>query len=144
MRAGTENTYGIVGLAKALDLAYTQHAERRAYISGLQRGLRQRLEAEFPEIAYNGDPENGHYKLLNLRLPTSAETDLLLFNLDIAGISVSGGSACSSGTDTGSHVLRAIYGDADEAVNIRVSFSHFNTEAEVEAFLDVLRGVLHK
>jgi cysteine desulfurase len=144
MRAGTENTYGIVGMAKALDLAYTQYASRRPYITALRQMLKAQLESEFPEIAFNGDPDGGHYKLLNLRLPATAATDLLLFNMDIAGISVSGGSACSSGTDTGSHVLRAIYGDEDEAVNLRVSFSHFNTEAEVQRFLEVLRSVLRK
>lgn len=144
MRAGTENTYGIVGMAKALDLAYTQYASRRPYITGLKQKLQKQLQSEFPDIRFNGDPESGHYKLLNLRLPATAATDLLLFNMDIAGISVSGGSACSSGTDTGSHVLRAIYGEDDDAVNLRVSFSHFNTEAEVERFLEVLRGVLKK
>ncbi|RME92791.1 MAG: cysteine desulfurase [Bacteroidetes bacterium] len=144
MRAGTENTYGIVGLAKALDLAYTEQDSRRAYIRHLQQYLKASIEAEFPAITFNGDPDKGHYKLLNLRLPASPQTDLLLFNMDIAGISVSGGSACSSGTDTGSHVLRAIHGDTDNAVNMRVSFSHFNTEAEIDRFLEVLRAILRK
>lgn len=142
MRAGTENTYGIAGMAKALDLAYTEREEREQYIRSLRHYLREQLAANFSEVEYNGEPENGHYKVLNLRFPASAKTELLLFNLDIAGISVSGGSACSSGTDTGSHVIRALRGDEDTAVNIRVSFSHHNTREEVDAFLGVLTKVL--
>lgn len=142
MRGGTENTYGIVGLAAALDLCYSELDERKAHIKGLQQYLKSKLEEHYPVVAFNGDPDDGHYKLLNLRLPATAKTDLLLFNMDIAGISVSGGSACSSGTDTGSHVLRALHGDEDEAVNIRVSFSHRNTKEEVDRFLAVIDKVL--
>jgi cysteine desulfurase len=108
----------------------------------LRTHLRKELRTYFPDIAFNGDVDNGHYKLLNLRFMPTAKTELLLFNLDIAGISVSGGSACSSGTDTGSHVIRALYGDTDDAVNIRVSFSHWNTLEEVDQLVTVLRQVL--
>lgn len=142
MRAGTENTYGIVGMAKALDLAYQERTEREQKIRSLRTYLCEQLAKDFPDVEFNGDPEGGHYKVLNLRFPASPKTELLLFNLDIAGISVSGGSACSSGTDTGSHVIRALRGDDDDAVNIRVSFSHHNTQAEVDQLLSVLRSVL--
>ncbi|WP_367389552.1 cysteine desulfurase family protein [Lewinella sp. LCG006] len=142
MRAGTENTYGIVGMAKALDLAYQERTEREQKIRSLRTYLCEELAKDFPDVEFNGDPEGGHYKVLNLRFPASPKTELLLFNLDIAGISVSGGSACSSGTDTGSHVIRALRGDDDDAVNIRVSFSHHNTQAEVDQLLGVLKRVL--
>ena len=144
MRAGTENTYGIVGMAKALDLMVSNRAENEQQIRSLRTYLKGQLATQFPEVDYNGDAENGHYKVLNLRFPAGAQTELLLFNLDIAGISVSGGSACSSGTDTGSHVIRTLRGDEDDAVNIRVSFSHRNTQVDVERFLAVLTKVLKR
>ncbi len=142
MRAGTENTYGIVGMATALDLACQEREDREQKIRSLRTYLCEQLAKDFPEADFNGDPTQGHYKVLNLRFPPSPKTELLLFNLDIAGISVSGGSACSSGTDTGSHVIRALRGDDDDAVNIRVSFSHHNTKEEVDRLLAVLRSVL--
>lgn len=141
MRAGTENTYGIVGMAKALDLMCNNRSEYEADIRALRYYLKEKLTADFSEVEFNGDPENGHYKVLNLRFPANPQTELLLFNLDIAGISVSGGSACSSGTDTGSHVIRGLHGDEDDAVNIRVSFSHWNTKEDVDGFLKVLGNV---
>ena len=144
MRAGTENTYGIVGMAKALDLMYSSREENEAHIRSLREYLKQQLAANFPAVGYNGDADGGHYKVLNLRFPAGSQTELLLFNLDIAGISVSGGSACSSGTDTGSHVIRGLHGDEDDAVNIRVSFSHRNTQEDVDRFLEVLTKVLKR
>lgn len=142
MRGGTENTYGIVGMAKALELAVDQRAEREAHIRALRAYFLAEVEQGFPAAGFNGDIEQGHYKTLNLRFPPSEKTNLLLFNLDIAGISVSGGSACSSGTDTGSHVIRALRGEEDDAVNIRVSFSHHNTIEELDALLNELKRVL--
>ena len=144
MRAGTENTYGIAGMAKALELMQQNREQYEAKIRELRTYLRTVLAERFPEVSYNGDPDNGHYKVLNLRFPPSPQTELLLFNLDIAGISVSGGSACSSGTDTGSHVIRALEGDDDDAVNIRVSFSHHNTREDVDRFVAVLSDVLKR
>ncbi len=141
MRAGTENTYGIVGMAKALELMVDNREEYEGGIRELRDYLKKNLADNFPAVEFNGDPEGGHYKVLNLRFPANAQTELLLFNLDIAGISVSGGSACSSGTDTGSHVIRGLRGDEDDAVNIRVSFSHRNTKADVDGFLKVLGNV---
>lgn len=144
MRAGTENTYGIVGMAKALELMVDNRDQYEGQIRELRNYLKGQLKERFPEVEFNGDPEDGHYKVLNLRFPAGAQTELLLFNLDIAGISVSGGSACSSGTDTGSHVIRALRGDEDDAVNIRVSFSHRNTREEVDQFLQVLSNVFDR
>lgn len=142
MRAGTENIYGICGMAKALDLAYAELPEREAKIRSLRRYLLEQLQTSFSDVTFNGDVENGHYKVVNLAFPASSKAELLLFNLDIAGISVSGGSACSSGSDTGSHVIRALRGDDNEDVNIRVSFSHHNSEADIDALIAELRRVL--
>lgn len=142
MRGGTENTYGIVGLAKALELVHTNREERATYIKGLRQYLKSELVATFPDIDFNGATDNSHYKVLSLYFPASDKSNLLLLNLDIAGISVSGGSACASGVDTGSHVVRAIRGEDDDGVNIRVSFSHKNTKEELDRLLEVLKSVL--
>ena len=106
MRAGTENIYGIVGLAKALELAVSAVDDHREHITGLRSYFVDQIKQIIPEATFNGDLENGHYKVINISFPPSPKTDLLLLNFDIAGISVSGGSACSSGADAGSHVIQ--------------------------------------
>lgn len=143
MRGGTENTPGIAGLAKALDLACVHMDSRRAHIEGLRNALRARIEAEFPSAILYGDPGSGHYKLLNVGFPPSAKTELLLLNLDIAGISVSGGSACTSGADAGSHVVDALGGEPGWKA-VRFSFSHSNTMEEVDVVMGKLRECLPK
>jgi cysteine desulfurase len=131
MRGGTENTYGILGLAKAMELAYEQLEARRAHVSSLQQYLFRQIQSEFPACTHFGNPTEGHYKILNIGFPPSPKSDMLLLNLDIAGISVSGGSACTSGADAGSHVVDAIGGQAGWKA-IRFSFAHHNTMAEVD------------
>jgi cysteine desulfurase len=142
MRGGTENIYGIVGLAKALELAVNNMAERRESITGVRDYFKSELSRQFPEVTFNGDPEgSAHYKLLSVDFPPSEKADLILFNLDIAGISVSGGSACSSGIDTGSHVIAALKPDSDRHT-VRFSFSHLNTKAEVDQVIGKLKEIL--
>ncbi len=141
MRGGTENTPGIIGLAKAMELAYQHLDERRAHIENLRNTLRARIEAEFPSAMLYGDPDVGHYKLLNVGFPPSPKTELLLLNLDIAGISVSGGSACTSGADAGSHVVDALGGEPGWKA-VRFSFSHTNTMEEVDVVMAKLRECL--
>lgn len=141
MRGGTENTPGIVGLAKALDLACEHMDARRAHIESLRSALRTRIEAAFPAACFYGDPDDGHFKLLNVGFPPSPKTELLLLNLDIAGISVSGGSACTSGADAGSHVVDALGGEPGWKA-VRFSFSHSNTMEEVDVVMGKLRECL--
>jgi cysteine desulfurase len=142
MRGGTENIYGIVGLAKALELATGQMEERRAKIKEVRDYLYRQLLAHFSDLTFNGDPEGqGHYKLLSVNFPHSEKADLILFNLDIAGISVSGGSACSSGIDTGSHVIGALDPTSDRHT-VRFSFSHLNSREEVDFVVDKLKEIL--
>jgi cysteine desulfurase len=141
MRGGTENIYGILGLAKALSMAYGQMEERRARITAVRDYLYQQLDAHFSDLHYNGDLEGGHYKILSVAFPPSPRADLLLLNLDIAGISASGGSACSSGADAGSHVIAALGGD-EARKTIRFSFSHHNTLEEVNVVVQKLREVV--
>ncbi|MBD1429714.1 cysteine desulfurase family protein [Sphingobacterium litopenaei] len=142
MRGGTENVYGIVGLAKALEIAYRDMESHQAYIQDLKSYMIQELQKAIPTINFNGniDPENSLYTVLNVSLPCTNMSDMLLFNLDIAGISASGGSACSSGSDIGSHVLRAI--DADpERPSVRFSFSKNNTKEEIDIVVAKLKEI---
>lgn len=134
-RGGTENVYGIVGLAKALEIAYAEMDAHRQHIEGLKRRMIAQLRAQIDEVKFNGlsaDLDNSLYTVLSVSLPPSDISDMLLFNLDIAGISASGGSACSSGSEVGSHVLGALPGLNPERGNIRFSFGKYNTEAEVD------------
>jgi len=139
MRGGTENVYGIVGLAKALEIASEHLNEHMMYIQGLKSYMIDRLKKEIPGIEFNGDPEGDSlYTVLNASFPPSESSEMLLFNLDINGIACSGGSACSSGSNTGSHVLRAIYGDVDRP-SVRFSFSKYNTKEEIDLVLEKLK-----
>jgi len=140
MRAGTENVYGIIGLAKALELATTEMEENRKTIDGIRRYMADSLRQRIPNVQFNGDWENGLYTVLNVHFPANGREDMLLFNLDIEGISASGGSACSSGSSIGSHVLRAI-GAEQSGVSIRFSFCPHNTRQEIDFTLDKLEAV---
>lgn len=141
MRAGTENIYGIVGLAKALEMAYDELDERRTKVKEIRSYFLRELRTAIPDIELNGDPEKGHYKVLSVSFPPSPKADLLLLNLDIAGVSVSGGSACSSGAETVSHVLATLMPDSLRKT-IRFSFSHHNNKAEVDYVVKKLKEIL--
>ncbi len=142
MRGGTENVAGIVGMAKALELAVTEMDERREKILTLRNYLKKRLLEEFENVSFNGDPDGASlYTVLSVSFPPSAKSEMLLLLLDIAGISVSGGSACSSGSEKGSHVLEAIGADPGRK-SIRFSFSHYNTHAEVDTVIEKLREMV--
>ncbi len=142
MRGGTENVAGIVGLGVAVDLACSEMAAREKQIRAVRRQLYGQLDAHFEDIRYNGVQDDHYlYTVLSVSFPASPKNDLLLFNLDIAGISCSGGSACSSGAEHGSHVLEAIGADAARKT-IRFSFSHLNTEEEVDAVVHKLKAIL--
>lgn len=142
MRGGTENLAGIVGLARALELAYAGLEDHQAHIQGLKDRMRSALLRHIPGIAFNGDPSpESLYTVLNVRFPDDGRSEMLLYNLDIEGIACSGGSACSSGSNAGSHVLAALYPDVKGA-NIRFSFSRYNTADEVDRTVAALRRIL--
>ncbi|WP_020568880.1 cysteine desulfurase family protein [Neolewinella persica] len=141
MRGGTENIYGIVGLAAALKMAVAEQEERAAKIRTLKEHFRSSLLEKYPSVTFNGDTENGHYKVLSVSFPESPKGDLLLMNLDLNGISASGGSACSSGIDVGSHVIAHLHPDSKRHT-VRFSFSHHNTIAEVDYVVEKLEGML--
>lgn len=134
MRGGTENVYGIIGLAKALEIAYRDMDEHIHYIQGLKNRMIEKLKEQVPGVTFNGDssnPDKSLYTVLNVSLPESEESEMLLFNLDLNGISASGGSACSSGATTGSHVLGALYPGSKRGA-VRFSFSKYNTAEDID------------
>lgn len=134
MRGGTENVYGIIGLAKALEMAYDHMDEHRKHIESLKGYMIEKLKSAVEGIEFNGmsgELDKSLYTVLSVCLPPGEDNDMLLFNLDINGISASGGSACSSGSNIGSHVLTALGTDPNKGA-IRFSFSRHNTKGEVD------------
>ncbi|KAB7733005.1 aminotransferase class V-fold PLP-dependent enzyme [Rudanella paleaurantiibacter] len=146
-RGGTENVYGIIGLAKALEIAYRDMDVHRQHIQGLKKRMIERLRERFDDVRFNGasaDCDNSLYTVLNVSLPQSDMSDMLLFNLDIAKISASGGSACSSGSNIGSHVLAALPGLDPNRGYVRFSFGKYNTIEEIDYAVDTLVGLYNK
>jgi len=142
MRGGTENLYGIIGLAKALEIAYAEMDQHQKHIQGLKTYMIEKLMANIPGVVFNGEiePEKSLYTVLNVSFPVTDIADMLLFNLDIAGISASGGSACSSGTDIGSHVLGGIGADPNRPA-VRFSFSKYSTKEEIDFVVEKLKSL---
>jgi cysteine desulfurase len=138
MRGGTENVYGIAGLAKALEIAYEHMEEHQKQIQGIKDYFINKLKETIPGVTFNGNSGGKSlYTVLNVLFPKTENAEMLLFNLDIAGISASGGSACTSGSNQGSHVLRGIKVD-QERPSIRFSFSKYNTKEEVDYTVEKL------
>lgn len=140
MRGGTENVCGIVGLSTAFELACQDMEAHRKHIEGLKGLMINRLKAEIPGVLFNGrsaDLENSLYTVLNVSLPPSEINEMLIFNLDVNRIAASGGSACTSGSEIGSHVLRAICADKERGA-ARFSFGKYNTKEEVETVVMTL------
>ena len=144
MRAGTENLYGIIGFAKALENATANYEQDSAYIKELKSYMTEKVLAEFPGTTLNGDT-NGRslYTVLNVSFPKTEKSDMLLFSLDMAGICVSGGSACTSGANSVSHVIKALHnGKSADMVPIRFSFCRHNTRDEVDAVIGKLKELV--
>ena len=144
MRGGTENTYGIIGMAKALEIAYRDMAGHETHIKKLKSRMIEKLKEVIPGVSFHGDSANlekSLYTVLNVSLPESEENSMLLFNLDLQGISASGGSACSSGASTGSHVLGALYPGSNRGA-VRFSFSKNNTIEEVDFVVNKLSEIV--
>jgi cysteine desulfurase len=144
MRAGTENLYGIVGFAKALELAMQRYEDDSKKVTELKSYMCSRLTETFPGVVCNGDTNGSSlYTVLNISFPKTDKSEMLLFNLDMAGICVSGGSACSSGASSISHVIKALYnGQSASMVPIRFSFSRHNTKEEVDAVIEKLKELI--
>ena len=133
LRGGTENLHGIVGLAKAMDLAYSDLGAHQEHVFGLKKHMMDTFQEHFPDISFHGETsyEKSLYTVLNVCFPATDKAAMLLFTLDLKGIAASGGSACSSGSSTGSHVLQGINANPNRP-NVRFSFSRYNTLAEID------------
>lgn len=142
LRSGTENIYGIVGMAKAFEVACLDIEKNMQHIKGLKSRMVELLKENFPDVSFNGESEEkGLYTILNVSFPKTKKSEMLLYNLDIEGIAASGGSACMSGAVNASHVLKAI-GTGEDRTAIRFSFSKFNTLDEVRDVVNVLKRIL--
>ena len=143
MRAGTENVIGIIGLAKALEIANTGIEDKIKSIQAIKSYFIQQLGEKIKGTCYNGDisPEGGLYTVLNVSLPPSEKSSTLLFQLDINGVYVSGGSACNSGAQGASHVLKGINHPDNRSV-VRFSFSKYTTIQEVDYAIDKLNELI--
>jgi cysteine desulfurase len=142
MRAGTENLYGIIGFAKALEIAMANCAEHSAYIQSLKAYMIAELRKNIEGVCFNGDQEGRClYTVLSVAFPRTEKSEMILFNLDMSNICASGGSACSSGADIGSHVIRAINNNPN-LVTVRFSFSKHNTKEEIDTVVKKLQEMI--
>jgi cysteine desulfurase len=142
MRAGTENIYAIVGFAKALELATKNYEKDKAYINDLKNYMTEKLSGNIKDVSFNGDVKGcSLYTVLSVNFPKTEKSELILFNLDINNICASGGSACTSGANVGSHVINAIHPNAD-FVTVRFSFSKNNTKEEVDIVVEKLKEII--
>ncbi len=142
MRAGTENLYGIVGFAKALELATVGYEQDSAAIGTLKYYMMDELKKQIKGVAFNGDVlGNSLYTVLSASFPKTEKSEMILFNLDINNICASGGSACTSGADQGSHVIRAVNNNPNQ-ITVRFSFSKHNTKAEIDFVIQKLKELI--
>ena len=143
-RGGTENLYGIVGLGKAMEMAYENLTSHQKHIQDLKSFMKEELEKIDQRINFNGEtsPEKSLYTVLNVCFPADVCNSMLLFSLDIHGIAASGGSACSSGSNQGSHVLTELP-HQENCQSVRFSFSRFNTQEDVEFTIEKIRSIIN-
>ena len=142
MRAGTENLYGIVGFAKALEIASANHEAESTHIKSIKLYMLEQLKKNIKGVSFNGDPLGSSlYTVLSVSFPKTEKSEMILFNLDINNICASGGSACTSGADAGSHVIRAINHNPNQ-ITVRFSFSKQNTKEEVDAVVEKLKELI--
>jgi cysteine desulfurase len=142
MRAGTENIYGIVGFAKALEIATANHDKDSQYISELKNYMKKKLLENIPGVYFNGDHAGKSlYTVLSVAFPKTEKSEMLLYNLDINNICASGGSACTSGADAGSHVIRSITNNPNQ-ITVRFSFSKYSTKEEIDKVVEKLKEMI--
>ena len=142
MRAGTENIYGIIGFSKALELAIDNLQQESSHIREVRDYMKESLMKNIPGVRFNGDPDGKSlYTVLSVAFPKTEKSDMLLFNLDIHNICASGGSACTSGVEKGSHVISAVAPGSNQQT-VRFSFSKYNTKEEVDVVVDKLKEMI--
>ncbi len=144
VRSSTENVHAILGMEKALKIAIDNMDDDRERINKLKLYFINELKSHFRDVEFNGesdDVEKSSYTILNVRFPVKDK--MLLFNLDLAGIAVSGGSACQSGANKGSHVLSAFLNEEEaEKTSVRFSFSKLTTIEEVDFVIEKLKIII--
>jgi len=144
MRSGTENIYGIAGMAKAFEIAYRDMKKNREHITKLKNYFADKLKSNFPELIFNAQNDTkGLYNLINFSVPDVYKNKMLLEKLDMQQIAVSGGSACNSGVVKASHVLEALNADTNIPA-LRFSFSKYNTFEELDFSIEALKKLLFK
>lgn len=142
MRAGTENLYGIVGFAKALEIATNNYDTDSQYINSLKHYMKDLLINSIDGVSFNGDVNgNSLYTVLSVNFPKTDKSEMILFNLDINNICASGGSACSSGADAGSHVVKELNNNSNY-VTVRFSFCKHNTKEEIETVVNKIKTLM--
>lgn len=140
VRAGTENVAGIIGMAYALNYCYENLEEKSTYVKELRAYLIDQMATKFPQtemVSYQST-DDCLFTITNFHFPQSPKSELLLMNLDIAGISASGGSACSSGAEKPSHVIEALGRYSEDGKCVRFSLSFMNTRTEIDQLMAVL------
>ena len=147
MRSGTENVYGIVGLSKSLDLALDELDTHVNHIKEIKQYTIDQLKEAIPGVAFNGlseDLDKSLYALLSIKLPF--HDTLIGFELELAGIAVSQGSACSSGAAKVSLVMQTLYTEEeiDQMTPLRVSFSHETTKEDIDVLISTLKKIAKK
>ncbi len=143
LRSGTENVPGIIGFGKAVEIAEKEMLDWKNYISSLKQYFMDELLKLFPvKVSFNGDVYgDSHYKVLSVNFDTPVPAEMLLFKLDLAGISASGGSACSSGAMKASAVISAL-GVPSHLKTVRFSFSHYLSNGEIDITLEKLKEII--
>lgn len=144
LRAGTENVCGIAGLGKALELSLDNMDEYKQHIQEIKQYTIDKVSAEIPGVKFNGrssESENSLYTVVSLLLPY--KNPLIGLQLDMKGIAVSQGSACSSGASKPSMVMMMVLSEdeMDDCTPLRVSFSHMTTKQDIDAFINALKEI---
>ena len=144
LRAGTESVHNIVGMSKALELAHRNLEKESKYVKDLKKYAISKINKFLPESHFNGNcdkDDKSSYNLINVNLPVSPDKkDFLDFQLDLRGIACSKGSACQSGSDKGSHVLKLVVpSEIKNRPSLRFSFSSFNNKKEIDFLIQTIR-----
>lgn len=147
LRSGTENVHGVIGLAKSLDIALRDLDEHKKHIETLKKYTIEQLQSAIPNIQFNGnsaDLDKSLYTVLNLRLPF--KDPLIGFELELKGIAVSQGSACSSGASKVSDVIQSLMPleEIEQTTPLRISFSCYNTKEEIDVLVEILKKINKK
>ncbi|MCE2742638.1 MAG: cysteine desulfurase [Fluviicola sp.] len=142
LRGGTENVHGIVGLAKAMELAYVDLEEHQSHVQSIKTYMIETLKSSLSTVDFHGEiePSKSLYTVLNVSFPSSERGGMLLFTLDLKGVACSGGSACTSGAAKGSHVLEGIKADTTRP-NVRFSFSRYTTKEEIDFAIEKVKEI---